>query len=71
MIVWIINVPISNNQNASMDGNVGDEARGVWTLLCARRQSLFKGIELTQPCKPWNTEAIIVANLHQTRSAKI
>jgi len=33
MIMGMIDVPINNNQHASMDEDVGDRVHGVWTML--------------------------------------
>jgi len=33
MIMGMINIPINNNQHASMDEDVYDGVHGVWTLL--------------------------------------
>jgi len=61
MIMGMIDVPIKNNQQASMDEGVGGRVHGVWAMLWVREQSLFHGVELSQPCKQWSSEAIIVA----------
>jgi len=33
MIMGMIDVPINNNQHASMDEDVGDRVHGVWAML--------------------------------------
>jgi len=33
MIMGMINVPINNNQQASMDEDIGGRVHGVWTVL--------------------------------------
>jgi len=64
MIMGMIDVPINNNQPASMDEDIGGRVHGVWAMLYVREQSLFEGVELSQPCKQWSSEAIIVAPIY-------
>ena len=51
MIMGMIDVPINNNQHASMDDDVDSGFHGVWAMLQAREQSLFEEVELSQPSK--------------------
>jgi len=57
----MIDVPINNNQQASLDEDVDDGVHGVWVMLQVKEQHLFEGVELSLPCKQWNSEAIIIA----------
>jgi len=61
MIMGMIDVPINNNLQASMDEDVDDGVHGVWAMLWVKEQHLFEGVELSQPCKQWSSEAVIVA----------
>jgi len=54
----------NNNQQTSRDEDVDDGVHGVWTMLWVRGQSLFEGVELSQPCKQWSSKAIIIAPIY-------
>jgi len=60
MIVGMINAPINNNQQVSMDEDVGGGVHGV-SMLWMSEQSLFERVEMLQPCKQWSSDAIIAA----------
>jgi len=57
----MMDVPINNNQHASMDDNLDDRVHGVWAMLEVRKQHLFEGVELSQPHKQWSSEVIFTA----------
>jgi len=75
MIMGMTDAQVNNNQHPSLGsgesttvtrvprwgGSVGGRVHGVWAMLWVREQPLFEGVELTQPCKQWSSEAIIIA----------